>query len=316
MGMVNAKKKALLIAAVLLLAGGGFFWFLGGREKGGEKMPTPVFAAAPPAYDSAKDTDSDGLKDWEEPIYKTNPENPDTDGDGTNDGEEIARGRDPLKAGPDDQLAKPERTATPEEPNENNFTESLGRQFYEDYLRLKLADPNAQIDTKQAAERTVTNFFETYNPESIEFPRVAPTDIRVANDNSKEAVTRYLAAVSGIGQKYIADNQDPRLLFASIIQRDNYRSQLSRFDPMITNYEIAYEKLRETRVPSSWKDHHERFLNLVLRVKTILEIFRDADRDIIKTLVVAPQYEAAISENETLRQEAVGRLTNMGINFK
>ena len=40
-----------------------------------------------------KDTDNDGLKDWEEILWKTDPNNPDTDGDKTTDGEEIKLNR-------------------------------------------------------------------------------------------------------------------------------------------------------------------------------------------------------------------------------
>lgn len=47
-----------------------------------------------------KDTDSDGLCDYEEKnIYCTDPLNPDTDGDGTKDGQEVRRGRNPLGPG-------------------------------------------------------------------------------------------------------------------------------------------------------------------------------------------------------------------------
>ena len=46
-----------------------------------------------------KDTDHDGLTDYEEAmIYHTDPLNPDTDGDGVNDGTEIAISSDPLTA--------------------------------------------------------------------------------------------------------------------------------------------------------------------------------------------------------------------------
>lgn len=48
------------------------------------------------------DSDRDGLKDWEEMLRGTNPQNPDSDGDGTSDGEEVAKGRNPLLAGPND----------------------------------------------------------------------------------------------------------------------------------------------------------------------------------------------------------------------
>lgn len=53
------------------------------------------------SFDSAVDTDEDGLKDWEEVIYGTDPYNPDTDGDEISDGDEIAQGSNPLD--PDSQ---------------------------------------------------------------------------------------------------------------------------------------------------------------------------------------------------------------------
>lgn len=47
-----------------------------------------------------KDTDGDGLSDYEEKyIYGTDPKNPDTDGDGMNDGDEVKQGRNPLGPG-------------------------------------------------------------------------------------------------------------------------------------------------------------------------------------------------------------------------
>ncbi|MCH7529851.1 hypothetical protein IIB50_01915 [Patescibacteria group bacterium] len=42
------------------------------------------------------DSDDDGLKDWEEVLWGTDPFNPDTDNDGTDDGVEIAVDRNPL----------------------------------------------------------------------------------------------------------------------------------------------------------------------------------------------------------------------------
>lgn len=54
-----------------------------------------------------KDTDGDGLKDWEEVIINTDPKNPDTDSDGTPDGKEVDQGRSPVKAGPHDKVSAP-----------------------------------------------------------------------------------------------------------------------------------------------------------------------------------------------------------------
>jgi hypothetical protein len=43
------------------------------------------------------DSDGDGLPDWKENLYGTDPHKADTDGDGTSDFDEIAQNRDPLK---------------------------------------------------------------------------------------------------------------------------------------------------------------------------------------------------------------------------
>ena len=63
-----------------------------------------------------KDTDGDGLKDWEELLWKTDPNKMDTDGDGTPDGEEINLGRNPLKAGPNDKISDKEDLVAQEKP--------------------------------------------------------------------------------------------------------------------------------------------------------------------------------------------------------
>lgn len=57
-------------------------------------------------YFSESDIDKDGLFDYEEPLYGTDPLNPDTDGDGFLDGEEIASSRNPTIPGPNDELRK------------------------------------------------------------------------------------------------------------------------------------------------------------------------------------------------------------------
>tara|TARA_B100000686_G_scaffold320640_1_gene372515 strand:- start:285 stop:1154 length:870 start_codon:yes stop_codon:yes gene_type:complete len=48
------------------------------------------------------DTDQDGLADWEEYLYGTDPEIADTDGDGVSDGQEVSLGRDPSVPGSGD----------------------------------------------------------------------------------------------------------------------------------------------------------------------------------------------------------------------
>lgn len=55
-----------------------------------------------------KDSDGDGLYDWQEVLYRTDPEDKDSDGDGVSDGDEVKRGMDPndFGAGKKDSIEK------------------------------------------------------------------------------------------------------------------------------------------------------------------------------------------------------------------
>ena len=86
----------------------GAWWFFANRQK---QLPVENQIAAVNNNNAgetlSKDSDNDGLKDWEEALWKTDAHNPDTDGDGTTDNHEILAKRDPRKPGPDDEITIP-----------------------------------------------------------------------------------------------------------------------------------------------------------------------------------------------------------------
>ncbi len=98
MQMPQKKAGVIILAAagVLVLAAG--FWSIS------YKIRSPFFLravnqnllGADAVPDMAKDTDGDGVTDWEEEnIYHTSPYLADTDSDGISDSEEIKNGTDP-----------------------------------------------------------------------------------------------------------------------------------------------------------------------------------------------------------------------------
>src|SRR3989338_96932 len=99
------SRKFILTILALALVGGAVFYVATRTPKTETVYRTPEESVAKAAAILAKDADNDGLKDWEEELWGTDPKQPDTDGDKTPDGEEIRLGRDPLKPAPDDLLA-------------------------------------------------------------------------------------------------------------------------------------------------------------------------------------------------------------------
>ena len=95
-----------------------------------EKLKVPDAAALKVAN---ADSDKDGLKDWEEALWKTDPKFSDTDGDGTPDGEEVAKKRNPTVRGPNDAMSSNQSTRDflygERGERQGNLTEQFTRAF-------------------------------------------------------------------------------------------------------------------------------------------------------------------------------------------
>lgn len=107
------------------------------------------------------DSDGDGLLDWEELLWGTDPNNPDTDGDGTNDGDEVRMGRDPLVPGPNDKQKSPEeliieRLLATDELNPNSTTSKFNETFVNEYFSLMVDGPLTNQEKISLLEKSIT----------------------------------------------------------------------------------------------------------------------------------------------------------------
>ena len=139
------SKKVVVLLVVLLLAGGFYLW-VSVDSQSKPKLSTKenfsqVKSSSQAITYTEKDTDGDGLKDWEEALWGTNPDMADTDGDGTPDGEEVSLKRNPAVAGPNDRIEEiglAPSTIKFQEENENlTPTEIASREFFARYLQMK-----------------------------------------------------------------------------------------------------------------------------------------------------------------------------------
>lgn len=86
------------------------------------------------------DSDKDGLRDWEERLWKTSTMSKDSDGDGTSDGDEVATNRNPLVKGPNDSIRDTidlTESLTPESLEGLTATERVAREFFVEYMSYK-----------------------------------------------------------------------------------------------------------------------------------------------------------------------------------
>lgn len=140
------------------------------------------------------DTDNDGLKDWEEVLWGTDPNNPDSDSDGMNDGDEVGNDRNPTIAGPNDNLpegfiplvaqSKPLDQKTPETtqevsqkeeniPQQSDVSDNADLRTYGNMLGRVFGDLTAQNDEEKALFSDIIGE-DPKNPERIHgLPEIA-----------------------------------------------------------------------------------------------------------------------------------------------
>jgi hypothetical protein len=233
------------------------------------------------------DSDNDGLKDWEEPLYKTDPQNPDTDGDGTNDGDEIKQNRDPLKKGPNDKVAEAKKEAGIETAEGPNLTAELMGTLIQGGVLEYLAqggDPDALPDEfysriQAAARRTL----------ELNTPTVLLSELRVISDSSDQAIKNYFNALGAVYEKYIFPLQkDDLQLFQEILESQDI-TRFAELDPHIRAADISIAELKKTSVPQIRAEFHKKEIEILLKTKAEISVLRNTDNDPLATLIAVPR---------------------------
>lgn len=264
-------SKRFVITALLLLALGASGWFLASKtpkeattdtnallQQQQERQEREILATADRLI---LDSDEDGLRDWEEVIWETDPENPDTDGDGTKDGEEVRLERDPLKAGPDDKLeVKPADERKP-----TTLTEEIAQNLSTRYLTTKgLSDgePLSADQKNQIAESLSEDIQAKVDAIKDVYTQ---SDIIVSpNKNPRDYANNLgVALQKNGGNSSLPTELD--MVKAAAETKD--MTKLERISQYIAWYKNIIVFLKKESVPSAYAAMHLDFLNAINNLK-------------------------------------------------
>jgi len=211
------------------------------------------------------DDDKDGLKNWEENLWGTDPKNSDTDEDGTKDGEEVVVGRNPLVKGPADKIttetgisfsgqASGQGRATIGE--DLPETETFGRELFSKYLAAKQSGAVNE-------EALVGDLVQKY-----EFNQTAKQytakDITVIprKDSNLTILKEYGNALGLVISQNLpkAGAETEFEIFKRAIQT-NSPETLAKLDPIAARYERIVRGALGLKVPEEAVSAHLVFLN-------------------------------------------------------
>ncbi len=207
-----------------------------------------------------RDTDGDGLPDWEERLYGSDPLKKDTDGDGTSDGAEVRQGRDPTKA----------NTAKPGEPPNDKLTRLQDIHFATsstDILGIKKEFFTKFLakESRQIRETTYLDLLGSFDAKKYR-PQVEFVGLDVTSDSSIEGLRAYGNAFGVLIQKYTVRahrTEDEILNDVALTDLSTSTKSIALKElqlPAIT-YKNFADDLKSLKVPSTLAKPHLLIIN-------------------------------------------------------
>lgn len=242
----------------------------------------------------SSDTDNDGLKDWEESLWKTDINKIDTDGDGTNDSDEIKEGRDPAKKGPDDKFTKEdiENKLKSEDETEENMTETekFSIEFFANYM-------TAYEQGKQLDQNEYEKLLEAYLEKATTISNIrfyGASDFKIINQENTAVIKDYGNKIAEILMKKPGDTAlESELLIIDRYNKSQDPSELEKLDPLIKKYTTLEDSLKNLSVPKTAIMLHIELINAISATKDGIEAMRIVSEDPLKAVVGINSYTEA-----------------------
>lgn len=282
-------KKIIFIIFAFLIVGGGMVFIIG---KG--KARTVVYENKNVRLTEAEkiaviDSDKDSLMDWEESLWKTDPQNPDTDGDGASDGEEVKNGRDPLRKGPNDKLDSETIAKKINEGSEAELSDTtkFSRELFVKLLAAKKAGENiSESDYEYLIEKNVSR-----EKEILEHKLYKPEDFKVFKGETADSIRAYGNSIASIMMLPSPEPLEHELeILIRVIDTEN-AAELDKLIPLVTQYNRIKTDLLNTKVPESAIPWHLEMTNSIVKKMHDIEGMRYIFSDPLRAIPAIGRYQ-------------------------
>jgi hypothetical protein len=247
---------------------------------------------------AAKDSDGDGLPDWEEALYGTDPHITDTFHLGMTDGEAVAKGLIIPKAIADISVATSTPTTNSDinyatagltPPTENTLTDAFAKNFLTLYVAAKQANGGAVLtdaETQNIASEALTELSSAIT--------TAP-DYKSASDlvvvgSGADALTAFAVSAEAVFKKNTTNATTSELNYlTNAIQNSDATalSQLAQIAKATRNIAVGLAVLP---VPQELADGDLALINGMMRISETVADFAHVNVDPLTAMVALQQY--------------------------
>lgn len=250
------NKKIILISLGVVVIALLFFIKTSSNYKNSpEKQAGLVYADETVGELVNKDTDGDGVPDWEESLYGTDPTKPDTDGDGIGDAQEIEQIQVSKGVNTDSGTAAPENLTE---------TEKFSRQLFSTVTAL---NQTGGLDQNTVDQLSTSLANEVNNP-SVQ-NAYSTSNIKTSGDTGTDAARGYDGVLEGTLKKYSGLYDGSTVIplaqtFGNALQSylgSGNDSAMSKLDQPAKDLRAMTVALGKMIVPSEFADAHVALMN-------------------------------------------------------
>lgn len=287
MSFFSTKAGSITIAlafAVIVITGA---WFL--SKPGGASLANAESTEALLKSYAIQDTDGDGLPDWEESLYGTDPKKADTDGDGVNDAQAVKEGlvklslsaEVPAAPGPDLAADIPGTTAA-----STTLTDQFSQVFFNNYIQSRGDSVPTQEEMQTFVENAVT---------SLEQSRQRPdaytaSDLKVSGQGA-DALKAYAAAAE---QAFIANDShlpygEMTYLSDAVLKNDS--SAFTAIEKLSASYGSMARAIAAIPTPSDLAEGDLALINSLAHLSDTLTDLGAVEADPVRGMLGLAEYQ-------------------------
>ena len=250
-----------------------------------EKGPTALAVEKLIKKSLEDDTDGDGLKNWEEALYKTDPEIADTDGDGVSDGAEISTNRDPLIVGVGGGSPDFATTTT----TQFNATDRFSQELFIQYIEAK---KSGQEITPELSEKIAEDVLaKDYT--NADIPLISELDFDVV-PTSYTNLSAYGNAVGRITTTKLPEGAQNELTTLVNVADNPTLAESADFTPNMYRYQKMIAELKSLPVPEAVVAPHTKLVNGLITILYAVEGMTILNTDPIGALSRIPLHQDGV----------------------
>lgn len=302
--MAWMKQQWGIISAILLaivMIGGSYFYAIGGFAP--QQVDATSFTAALQTF-TTKDSDGDGLPDWEETLYGTDPHKVDTFGLGMTDGEAVAKGLIlPIAATPSATNSSTTQTFTDQTASStlsnsklstNSFTALFAKDFFTAYLAAKTANGNIPPTKKQAATIAL-NIMQSISDQNAIANYRTLSQINVSGSGAQSLRDYAATTQKALSSNTLSENKwVPDYLQEAMSDSSTSTEALVHIRNISQMYTKGAAILAQISVPKEAEQAHLDLINAYAHMGTVTSHMAEFNTDPLITFLAITKYKTNI----------------------